>query len=58
VRRLPPPWQSEEAAFQWLLRVVAVFAVIALLSVVLKALLYSLGAERGPPHRTAATPTT
>jgi hypothetical protein len=39
VRRLPPPWESEEAAFQWLLRVVAVCVVIALLSVVLKALL-------------------
>jgi hypothetical protein len=38
VRRLPPPWQSEEAAFQWLLRVVAVCVVIALLSVALKAI--------------------
>jgi hypothetical protein len=39
VRRLPPPWESEEAAFQWLLRVLAVCVVIALLSVALKALL-------------------
>ena len=39
MRRLPPPWESEEAAFQWLLRVVAVCVVIALLSVALKALL-------------------
>jgi len=39
VRRLPPPWQSEEAAFQWLLRVLAVCVVIVLLSVALKALL-------------------
>jgi hypothetical protein len=34
-----PPWESEEAAFGWLLRVLAVCVVIALLSVVLKALL-------------------
>jgi len=39
VRRLPPPWQSEDAAFQWLLRILAVCVVIALLSFALKALL-------------------
>lgn len=33
-----PPWESEEAAFAFLLRVAAVCAVIAVLAVVLKAL--------------------
>lgn len=32
----PPPWESEQAAFAWLLRVLAVCVVIALLSVALK----------------------
>ena len=34
-----PPWESEDAAFSFLLRAVAVCAVIALLGVALKALL-------------------
>jgi hypothetical protein len=34
----PPPWQSEAAAFAWLLRVLAVFVVIVVLSLVLKAI--------------------
>ncbi len=34
----PPPWESEQAAFSWLLRVLAVCVVIALLSVALKAI--------------------
>jgi hypothetical protein len=33
-----PPWESEDAAFAFLLRVVAVCAVIALLAVALKAI--------------------
>jgi hypothetical protein len=37
--RKPRPWESEEAAFALLLRVLAVCVVIALLSVGLKALL-------------------
>ena len=32
-----PPWESEEAAFAFLLRVVAVCVVLALLAVALKA---------------------
>jgi hypothetical protein len=34
-----PPWESEEAAFAFLLRVLVVCVVIALLAVALKALL-------------------
>ena len=34
-----PPWESEDAAFSLLLRVLAVAVVIVLLSVVLKAVL-------------------
>jgi hypothetical protein len=34
-----PPWESEEAAFGFLLRVVAVCAGIALVAVALKAIL-------------------
>ncbi|CAN5178689.1 hypothetical protein BH20ACT16_BH20ACT16_09990 [soil metagenome] len=34
-----PPWESEEAAFGFLLRVVVVCAVLALLAVGLKAVL-------------------
>jgi hypothetical protein len=33
-----PPWESEDAAFSFLLRVLAVCIVIALLAVALKAL--------------------
>lgn len=33
-----PPWESEEAAFAFLLRVLAVCVVVALLAVALKAL--------------------
>jgi hypothetical protein len=33
-----PPWESEEAAFGFLLRVLAVCVVIALLAVALKAI--------------------
>jgi hypothetical protein len=33
-----PPWESEEAAFGFLLRVLAVCVVVALLAVALKAL--------------------
>ena len=36
--RLRPPWESEEAAFAFLLRVLAVCIAIALLAVVLKAI--------------------
>jgi hypothetical protein len=34
-----PPWESEEAAFAFLLRVVVVCAAIALLAIALKAIL-------------------
>jgi len=34
-----PPWESEDAAFSLLLRVLAVAVVVVLLSVVLKAVL-------------------
>jgi hypothetical protein len=33
-----PPWESEDAAFSWLVRVLAVAVVVVLISLVLKAI--------------------
>jgi hypothetical protein len=33
-----PPWESEDAAFSWLVRVLAVAVAVVLLSLVLKAI--------------------
>ncbi|MEA2156258.1 MAG: hypothetical protein QOE11_2398 [Solirubrobacteraceae bacterium] len=37
--KMRPPWESEEAAFSFLLRAVAVAVVIVLISLALKAIL-------------------
>jgi hypothetical protein len=34
-----PPWESEDAAFSWLVRVLAVAVVVVLISLALKAIL-------------------
>jgi len=38
-RRRPRPWESEQAAFTFLLRVLAVAAALAVLSLVVRAIL-------------------
>jgi hypothetical protein len=38
VKPLRPPWESEEAAFSWLLRILAVCVAIAVLSLLVKSL--------------------